>query len=349
MTDERGKNIYTETFGQMCVSEEIRRKILNIPSENEAGEKSAFGASGVRRRFSAAMVCCLILVLITGTAVAVSSAGGLGDWFESLWEAGNGEEMTVEQMGVISSLTTPLNLKQTVDGVTATLDSIAYSDGSFWMLVNVDGMKFDKEQHNAFDNYTMKAYSESGTELTGGWSVSTQTTENGETVQVLIDGSLDSALLKKEPESKISFEMLLGDLTENPFHAEESRLLKAGEWSFEFEISQETMGRILTADSCEISTRDTDGQKISCTVSELELNAVNISFHIKPGENCTDERVHQETPRIILRGGHEVGISGGSGSRMADGCWGMEYQLAMPIDVDEVKAVKIGETEIPLR
>lgn len=359
MTDAEKKgadnNIYKETFGAVTLSEERRREILQIPqggAESTKGTNSTnSGKAGVfgRKRFSTAMVCVLVLVLVTGTAAAVSSAGSLSDWFEREWRSSNGKEMSVEQMGVIGSLTTPLDISDTVEGVTATLDSIAYSDGNFWMLINVSGMAFDTKESNAFKEFTLKACSESGVDFSGGWSVTSQSTDDGETLQVLIDGSLDSHLIKECAGEKINFEMILGDLTENAFHKEKSRILQAGEWKFEFEITQETTGRTLTADTCEIITKESGGQKVNCTVSELELNSVNISYHIKPGEGCTDEHVHQESPRILLKSGYEVGISGGSGSQMADGCWGMEYQLSMPIDVDDVRAVKIGETEIPVK
>lgn len=357
MTDANKKgaddNIYKESFEKVTLSEEKRQEILRIPKADAADAKGSGRGVSARKRFSTVMISALILVLVTGTAVAVSSGGSLKDWFEREWRSSNGKEMSTEQLGVIDSLTTPLGISQTVGEVTATLDSVTYSDGIFWALVNVKGVQFDAKQSNSFKNFTLKAYGKSGTQLEDSWSMTSQTTEDGEIMQVLICGDLDSALLKKEKDRNVRFEFIFSDLTENPFKADKSRILQAGEWKFDFELTQETTGETLTAKSCEIRTRDSSGQRVSCTVSELELNTVNIRYHIKPGENCTDESVHLELPRVLLKSGYdvkisEVGICGGSSTQAKDGCWEMEYQLSMPINLDDVKAVKIGETEITL-
>lgn len=354
MTDTGKKgvdnNIYKEAFERVTISEERRREILQIPqagAENAKGRIRGFG----RKSFSRVVVCGLILVLITGTAVAVSSGGSLKDWFEEEWRASNGKDMSAEQQGVISSLTTPLDMTQTVGDVTATLDSIAYNDGCFWMLINVEGVSLDPKKGHGFEGFELRAYEKdsSDNDFAGGWGIATQVINDGSQMQVLIDGQLDAEWASKMQGQTVTFEMRLADLTENYYEKKDRKVVQAGEWKFEFSLPLETTGETLTAEESDIKVRNSEGQIITCTVSELELSCVNIKYRIKAENDATQEDIdgiHQETPRIILRDGNEVGIGSGSGSMEPDGSWKMEYQLTMPIDTGDVKAVQIGKTKI---
>ena len=42
----------------------------------------------------------------------------------------------------------------------------------------------------------------------------------------------------------------------------------------------------------------------------------------------------------------EIGVTGGSGVQLKDGLWQMKYQWSMPVDLNQVEAVKFGKTEV---
>lgn len=333
-------NLYRQTFGQVTISEEVKSSIMNIPAGQE---KQAFRG---HRRFSMAMVCCLVLVLITGTAVAVSSGGNLKDWFADEWKLLNGEEMSAEQMNVIDSLTTPLDISKTAGDVTVTLDSVTYSDGYYWMLVKAEGIEFNDRHANKFDEMKLTVYGEDGREIGWNWGTGTHIDENGILI-MLIDGEIDPDVVDDVEGQKGRFVLELAGLQEEKTKSDKVRVLQEGQWHFEFELPLEATGKVLTAEPADVQflvNDDEDNlQTATCQISNLQVSAVDIKYTVR---GIASEEVHRDMPRLVLENGYEVGIGGGLGEIQEDGSWKMQYQLQMPVDVDNVKSVKFGLGEI---
>ena len=49
---------------------------------------------------------------------------------------------------------------------------------------------------------------------------------------------------------------------------------------------------------------------------------------------------------LIFKDGSEIGVTGGSGVQLEEGSWQMKYQWSMPVDLNQVEAVKFGKTEV---
>lgn len=155
--ESKMKEMYRETFTRVHTPEGVRSRILNTDVDAAAAESHGAGTersrgrrTGGRRRFSMVMAACLLVVLVSGTALAVSSGDGLKNWFEASWKSWNNQELGEEQTAMIDSLTTPLGVSQTVGDVTVTADSIAYSDGYFWIMLYAEGVKMDPDEAYGF-------------------------------------------------------------------------------------------------------------------------------------------------------------------------------------------------------
>ena len=74
------RNAYIDAFNQVKLGRNAREKVLSIAAEDE--RKRSFHG---RRRFSMAMAVCMAVVLVTGTALAVTAGGGLKSWFSDEW------------------------------------------------------------------------------------------------------------------------------------------------------------------------------------------------------------------------------------------------------------------------
>ena len=66
------------------------------------------------------------------------------------------------------------------------------------------------------------------------------------------------------------------------------------------------------------------------------------------GGESVDGGLELEETAAILADGTEVVSTEGGGSRTEDGNWFSTCQWPVPIDVENVTALRIGETEIPI-
>lgn len=335
------RSTYRDAFEQVKMRTEAREKVLSIAAEGER-KRSFYG----RRRFSMAMVACMVVVLITGTALAVTAGGGLKRWFSDEWEYNNDGEMPTEQQQLVDSLATPVGISQTVGNMTVTVDSVAYSDGYYWLMVNAEGMKFDKDNGYSCRQSDLKIMSEDGKEIAKGWGSITQTARDGSALKMLFEGEIspDAAEAIAADGGNMRFMLSMSDFMEKKHGIGTSTnesVLQEGTWSFEFEVPAAESGEMLTAPDSDAVFTLGDGEETVCRVSKIQINMVGIKYLFE-GES----EVHGELPRLIFRDGSEVGVTGGSGVQLEDGSWQMKYQWSMPVDTAQVEAVKFGKTVV---
>lgn len=339
--DSLYRNTYRDAFEQVEMRTEAREKVLSIAAEGEI-KRSFHG----RRRFSMAMVACMAVVLITGTALAVTAGGGLKSWFSDEWGYNNDGEMPAGQQQLVDSLSTPVGIGQTVGNLTVTVDSVAYSDGYYWLMVNAEGMKFDRDNGYSCRQSDLKIMSEDGKEIAKGWGSITQTARDGSALKMLFEGEIspDASEAIAADGGNMRFMLSMSDFMEKKHGISTSTnesVLQEGTWSFEFEVPVNESGEMFTApDSDAVFTFD-GGEETVCRVSDIQINMVGIRYLFE-GES----EAHGELPRLIFKDGSEVGVTGGKGVQLEDGSWQMKYQWSMPVDLAQVKAVKFGKTVV---
>lgn len=88
---------YQKAFDHVTASDRLKEEVLNMTKQ----EKET-----LRRQIpKAALVAAIIILILAGTAVAVSIPG-IQDWFQQYWqEAGGGAPMTAEQETAIGQMT----------------------------------------------------------------------------------------------------------------------------------------------------------------------------------------------------------------------------------------------------
>ena len=338
------REAYRDAFQQVKLGTEAREKVLSTASESQ--KKRSFHG---RRRFSMAMAVCMAVVLITGTALAVTAGGGLKSWFSDEWGYNNDGEMPAEQQQIVDSLAIPVGLSQTVGHLTVTVDSVAYSDGYYWLMVNADGMEFDEDNGYSCRQSDLRILSEDGKEIAKCGSSITQTARGGSALKMLFEGEIspESAEAIAADGNNMHFILSVSDFVEKKQGVganTKASVLQEGTWSFQFEVPVNESGDMLaTPDSDAVFTLG-DGEETVCRVSDIQINMVGIKYLFE-GES----EAHGELPRLIFKDGSEVGITGGSGVQLEDGLWQMKYQWSMPVDTVQVKAVKFGKTEVEVK
>ena len=335
------REAYRDAFEQVKLGRNAREKVLGIAAECEE-KRSLHG----RRRFSMAMAVCMAVVLITGTALAVTAGGGLKSWFSDEWGYNNDGEMPAEQQQIVESLSTPVGISQTVGNLTVTVDSVAYSDGYYWLMVYAEGMKFDQDNGYGCRKSDLIIVSEDGRELGQCGRSITQTARGGSALKMLFEGEIspESAEAIAADGGNMHFMLSVSDFVEKKHSiitSTKESVLQEGTWSFEFEVPAAESGEIMTAPDSDAVFAIGNGEETMCRVSKIQINMVGIKYLFE-GES----EAHGELPRLIFKDGSEVGITGGSGVQLEDGSWQMKYQWSMPVDTAQVKAVKFGKTVV---
>lgn len=355
--DNKMKEMYRETFVRVHTPEGVRSRILNTDVDAAAAESNVSSRTGShsksrrtggRRRFSMVMAACLLVVLVSGTALAVSSGDGLKNWFETNWKSWNGQELGEEQTAVIDSLTTPLGVSQTVGDVTVTADSIAYSDGYFWIMLYAEGVKMDSDEAYGFAKNQMEIQSETIEDLSWGWGSITDASGDENRARILIDGQLNPDLLQQVSGQEAQFTLKLSDFMEHPADADKQKLLQEGDWTLEFTVPLTETGRTLTPDDFDSEfTVPNSMDNAVVHIADMEINSVGIRYIVS--SDLAAENVHGEMPTVILKNGGEVSITGGSGEEQEDGSWLMRYQWSMPLDVDQIAAIRLGSATVEIK
>ena len=364
--ESKMKEMYRETFVRVHTPEGVRSRILNTDADAAAAESyvgsragSCTGSrdtsrragsrrTGGRRRFSMVMAACLLVVLVSGTALAVSSGDGLKNWFETNWKSWNGQELGEEQTAVIDSLTTPLGVSQTVGDVTVTADSIAYSDGYFWIMLYAEGVKMDSDEAYGFAKSKVEVQSETLEDLSWGWGSITDASGDENRARILIDGQINPDLLQQVSGQEAQFTLKMSDFMEHPTDADKQKLLQDGDWTLEFTVPLTETGKTLTPDDFDSEFTVPNGQtKATVHIEDMEINSVGIRYIVS--SDLEAENVHGEMPTAILKNGGEVSITGGSGEEQEDGSWLMRYQWSMPLDVDQIAAIRLGSATVEMR
>ncbi|MGN0718276.1 MAG: hypothetical protein ACI4LQ_00555 [Anaerovoracaceae bacterium] len=365
--ESKMKEMYRETFARVHTPEGVRSRILNTDvdaaaagshvgsraecsdtgscTERSMSRRAGGRRAGGRRRFSMVMAACLLVVLVSGTALAVSSGDGLKNWFEASWNAGNNQELGEEQTAMIDSLTTPLGVSQTVGDVTVTADSIAYSDGYFWIMLYAEGVKMDPDQAYGFAKNQMEIQSETIEDLSWGWGSITDASRNENRARIFIDGQLNPDLLQQVSGEEAVFTLKMTDFMEHPTDADKKKLLQEGDWTLEFTVPLTETGKTLTPDDFDSEfTVPNSMDSAVVHISDMEINSVGIRYIVS--SDLEAENVHGEMPIAVMKNGGQVSITGGSGEEQEDGSWLMRYQWSMPLDVDQIAAIRLGSAAV---
>ena len=129
----------------------------------------------------------------------------------------------------------------------------------------------------------------------------------------------------------------------------EDEVIAQGEWSFSIPLTVDSLSPVISIESAlvkgEMLQEGADGalEKVTQEVElrDITFTATGVSFYTEESSELLDVAA-------IFADGTEVASNGGGGSRMEDGSWYGSCQWPVPIDVEQVTALRIGETEIPI-
>lgn len=302
-----------------------------------------------RHRLPHAMVAVIAAVILLGcSVVAVMYGDSIQNWFSHYWEAITGQSMSEGQSNVIDHLSQEIGLSQTVGEVSVTVDSATVGDDSFFLLLRVDGMKFSKRYSYGFENVLMEVQPDP-LENAGGmgsYGFQYQGMDGDGTALMLMDFDYMSSNGYEQDTRPLEVTLTLENLIRNA-HTDKERQLAEGQWSFEFTIDRSNIPEVIALPDTEVTVMNLNERKeVMVPFTNIELTNTGVRFQYDYAEGTLDI-VNRLS--VVLKNGIEIDINGGVGTPTADeSALNCSYHWAIPVDLDEVVALKIGETEIPV-
>ncbi len=336
------RKLYRETFEEVRTSERRKEEILHMREQNHTR----------RRNLPAVGLAAAVLAVILATsALAVAVSPGLRSWFAQQWGERTGGEISENQALLIDSLTQQVGQSATDNGVTVTVDSITVGSDNLWVLLEAKGLDFDGDEKYTFDEGYVEITPDPAEGEYAGASYSVGSigvTESG-AVQMLLDYSAIIPSRNQLTDGGYTLELVFKDLSRFQSGAGENEILCPGTWSFSVPLTVESLSpEIALAGPFTVAGELLEGEAVEMeyskvTLWDLSLTATGVSFL------SDSDGVGSLWATAILSDGTEVRSTGSGGSRRSDGLWYCSHQWPAPIDVEDVAALRIGETEIPVK
>lgn len=333
---------YRKLFDAVHASRRLQMEVLQMREKQNSAPR--------RRLVPGALLAAILAALILGGTTLAAVSGTLGDWFTKKWGEETGGSMTQQQAQVIDSLTQKVGESQTSGDVTVTVDSITVGGDVLWALLDVEGLGFDENKIYSFDGIIAEILPDPSEGACGGAGYSLGSigvTENG-AARMLLEFTGIFSTGNQINDGGYTLELQLRDLIRCR-QGGEDEVIAQGEWRFSVPLTVESLSPVISIESAavkgEVLSEGTDGA-LEKTSQEIKLwdicfTATGVSF-------CTEESCEFLDVAAIFADGTEVVSRSGGGSRAEDDSWYSSHQWPVPIDVENVTALRIGETEIPV-
>lgn len=305
----------------------------------------------LRRRLPAALLAAITALLLMGCGVvAIMYGDSIQSWFSHYWEAITGQRITESQAAVIDHLSQEIGLSQTVGDVTVTVDSAAVGDDNFFLLLRAEGLKFSARYDYGFSSIDMAVEPdplEEGGGM-GGFSFQWLGLDGDGASLFRIEYSYASASRTGYDQdlSPIDITLTLETLVRSP-NVDREKTLAEGQWSFHFSLDRSDLPETVHLPDTEVMAMDLDKQElVPVTLKNIELTNTGLRFQYDRGEGT----LTIEPPiMVMLNNGSAIRDGSGAATPTEDGStWNCSHHWLVPVDLDEVSAIRIGGTEIAI-
>ena len=250
------------------------------------------------------------------------------------------------QSAVIDHLSQEIGVSQTVGDVTVTVDSAAVGDDNFYLLLKVEGIQTSGDHSYDFLQWTVEATPDPlADDFAVGWnSEYLGTSQNGAalllfTYRYLSEGNFT-------PDTRpLQIHLGVQNLAQDA-RTDQEILLAEGEWNFTFTIDRSQDMETIVLPDTEVMAKDVNRQEqAAVTLTQIELTSTGLRFQYP--HNNRNIFLSGQKVAAVLKDGSAVGTNGGMGSLSQDGadlC--CVYQWTVPVDLEQVAAIQIGDIQI---
>ncbi|MCD7791831.1 MAG: DUF4179 domain-containing protein [Oscillospiraceae bacterium] len=319
----------------------IDDELISAAAERAGGTRNN---SRRRRRLAAALAAAIAALLLGACAAAVIYTDGIQGWFGRYWEEITGRPMSEGQAAAIDHLSQQINISQTCGDVTVTVDSAVVGDGSFFVLLRVSGVRLSPRYSYGFAQTEMTMMPDPLADGgIGGYGLNYLCADGDGSALLLLEHEYSAAAGDEPDTDSVQVDLLLTDF--GRLRGGDCKILAEGQWSFSFAIDRSAECERVTLPDTVVSVYNSEaGEAVAAALTDIELTSMGLRFCCRESEMFSLMELE-----LRLKNGAYVYSRGGTGAAAENediftcSCW-----WDVPVDLGEVEAVIIGETEIRL-
>lgn len=302
-----------------------------------------------RRRWPVALIAATLSLFLMGAGVvSIIYGDSIQNWFGYYWSVITGHEMSENQSALIDHLSQDISQSSTVGETIVTVDSVAVGDDSFYLLLRVEGIEFSEKHHYSFDLITMDV-SPDPMEIVGGiggYGIQYHGLDGDGAALLLMDYSYAGQEEFRLDTSPLEVHLVLENLMRGP-QSDKQKIITEGVWEFNFTIDRSEPIETISLPDTEVVAMNLDlREETSIVLKNIELTNTGIRFQYDYHEGTYSLEAHL---KVVLKNGAIIGYSDGSGAPLDDGMTlNCSYHWTIPVNLDEVQAVRIGSVDIPV-
>ncbi len=303
-----------------------------------------------KRRLSVMLIAATMVLLLMGAGLAAILYGdSIQNWFAHYWKMMTGSSMSSDQTALIEHLSQEIGISKSIDGVTVTVDSATVGVDNFYLLVRVEGVKLSDRYNYGFAQINMEVSPDPLAELggMGAYGLEFHGMDSNGAAIFLLDHDYVTMMGFIEDTRPLEILLTLSDFAKDP-HVNEREILTEGTWDFHFTLERNQLPQEIVLPDTEVMVIDLEEKEEYTEVPVLFTNIVltntnlRFDYDYQEGSFSFDGRI-----RLYLKSGGYIMTSGGTGVPLKEtGLLHCSYKWAVPVNLDEVAMVKIGETAI---
>ena len=305
-----------------------------------------WGRRSSRRVVAVILAAALALLLVSCGVAAAIYGDSIQNWFSHYWEAVTGREMGEGQTAIIDHLTQEIGLSQTMDGITVTVDSATVGDDCFYLLLRVEGADFSKRYSYGFREVDVELSPDPIEEEggLGGFGVNFHGIDGDGAALLILDWNYSAESGFSRDTRPLEILLTLSDFGRD-IHVAEREIFAEATWEFAFTLDRSNAPQVLELPDTEVQMTDLKKQEsVSVPITDIQLTSTGIRF-------CCDDQggvfAISAYIKVFLKNGASVNIGGGVGTRLEDSeILSCSYPWSVPVDLEEVAGIQIGDTYI---
>ncbi len=328
-----------------AVDDDILERSETNAYNHKKHEATIFRVS--KRRLPAALIAAILAMLLMGAGVvAIIYGDSIQNWFSHYWERITGQQMSGEQATTIDHLSQEIGLSQTIGDVTVTIDSATVGYDNFFLLFRVNGIEFSNKHGYGFEQVIMDVTPDPVSESNGigGYGFQYYGADGDGSLLLLLEYSYTSGMGSVRDTRPINIALTLENFLQNP-HVDTEKLIVTGKWSFDFSLDRSMAIEVLQLPDTEIMLMDSEQQEVvPVTITNIELTNTGLIFRYDYADGALTIDFHIN---VVLDTGESIADGGSSGTLLEDGkTLNCSYQWLVPVDLDAVASIQIGDTTL---
>ena len=303
----------------------------------------------IRRRWPVALIAAILCLFLMGAGVvAVIYGDSIQNWFGHYFELVTGQNMSEGQTALIDHLSQDISQSKTIGETTVTVDSVTVGDDSFYLLLRVEGVELSNRYSYSFDGVTLEVFPDPLEEVDGIGShgIQYQGMDGDGAALLLMDYSYATQEGFELDTTPLEVHLILENFMRSP-QSDNRKMITEGVWEFNFTIDRSQPPATIALPDTEVMAMNLElREETPIILKNIELTNTGIRFQYDYQEGTYSMEAHLE---VVLKNGATIGYSGGSGTPLGDGTTlNCSYQWMIPVNLDEVQAIRIGSVEIPV-